>query len=186
MNLLILHASPKKKGGASRFFSRLFRLFLPGVRKKAVSLSSRQDFQRVLELFPGMDMVCLFVPLYVIAFRPMWWNFSSKRRNTVKTILADSGCMCFPITVLLKESKIAPPCICCRRGAKGQESLGAAESESAAGRCSRCWGSSTPSCLESSCFKWRYPFSAPAPFQANCGVPLPSRYSHGFFSTAAC
>ena len=65
MNLLILHASPKKKGGASRFFSRLFRLFLPGVRKKAVSLSSRQDFQRVLELFPGMDMVCLFVPLYV-------------------------------------------------------------------------------------------------------------------------
>lgn len=65
MNLLILNASPKKKGGASRFFSRLFRLFLPGVRKKAVSLSSRQDFQQVLELFPDMDAVCLFVPLYV-------------------------------------------------------------------------------------------------------------------------
>lgn len=27
MNLLILNASPKKKGGASRFFSRLFRLY---------------------------------------------------------------------------------------------------------------------------------------------------------------
>lgn len=65
MNLLIIHASPKKKGGASRFFSRLFRLFLPGVRKKAVSLSSRQDIQQVLELFPNMDAVCLFVPLYV-------------------------------------------------------------------------------------------------------------------------
>ena len=48
MNLLILNASPKKKGGASRFFSRLFRLFLPGTRKKVVSLSSRQDFQKVL------------------------------------------------------------------------------------------------------------------------------------------
>ena len=65
MNLLILHASPKKKGGASRFFSGLFRLFLPGVRKKSVSISRRQDFQRALELFPGMDAVCLFAPLYV-------------------------------------------------------------------------------------------------------------------------
>lgn len=65
MNLLILNASPKKKGGASRFFSGLFRLFLPGVRKKVVSLSCQQDFQRVLELLPGMDVVCLFVPLYV-------------------------------------------------------------------------------------------------------------------------
>lgn len=65
MELLILNASPKKKGGASRFFSRLFRLFLPTVRKKAVSLSNRQDFQPVLELLPDMDAVCLFVPLYV-------------------------------------------------------------------------------------------------------------------------
>ena len=65
MNLLILNASPKKKGGASRFFSGLFRLFLPGIRKKVVSLSCQQDFQRVLELLPGMDVVCLFVPLYV-------------------------------------------------------------------------------------------------------------------------
>ena len=65
MNLLILNASPKKKGGASRFFSGLFRLFLPGIRKKVVSLSCQQDFQRVLELLPGMDVVCLCVPLYV-------------------------------------------------------------------------------------------------------------------------
>ena len=68
MKLLILSASPKKKGGASRFFSRLFRLSLPGVRKKRYPLSSRQDFQRVLELFPGMDVVYLFIPLYVDGF----------------------------------------------------------------------------------------------------------------------
>ena len=65
MKLLILNASPKTKGGASRFFSNVFRLFLPGVQKEAVSLSSRQDFQQVVELFPNMDAVCLFVPLYV-------------------------------------------------------------------------------------------------------------------------
>lgn len=39
-----------------------------GRPKKAVSLSSRQDFQRVLELFPGMDVVYLFIPLYVDGF----------------------------------------------------------------------------------------------------------------------
>ncbi len=65
MKLLILNASPKRKGGASRFFSNLFRLFLPGVQKKSASLSSRQDFQLALELLPDMDAVCLFVPLYV-------------------------------------------------------------------------------------------------------------------------
>lgn len=37
MNLLILNASPRKKGSASRFFSGLFRLFLPGVSKKTDS-----------------------------------------------------------------------------------------------------------------------------------------------------
>ena len=36
MNLLILNASPRTKGSASRFFSGLFRLFLPGVSKKTV------------------------------------------------------------------------------------------------------------------------------------------------------
>ena len=65
MNLLIVQASPKKKGGASRFFSRLLRLFLPGVRKETVSLSARQDFQPILELLPSTEAVCLSVPLYV-------------------------------------------------------------------------------------------------------------------------
>ena len=65
MSVLILNASPKGKNSASRFFSGLFQLFLPGVQKKAVSLSSRQDFQQILELFPGTDVVCFFIPLYV-------------------------------------------------------------------------------------------------------------------------
>lgn len=65
MKLLILNASPKRKGGASRFFSGLLRLSLPGVRKETASLCGRQDFERVLELLPGADAVCISVPLYV-------------------------------------------------------------------------------------------------------------------------
>ena len=34
MKLLILNASPKKRGGASRFFSGILRLFLPDLVKK--------------------------------------------------------------------------------------------------------------------------------------------------------
>ena len=63
MSVLILNASPKGKNSASRFFSGLFQLFLPGVQKKAVSLSSRQDFQQILELFPGADVGCFFTSL---------------------------------------------------------------------------------------------------------------------------
>ena len=65
MNLLIVQASPKKKGGTSRFLARLLRLFLSGVRKKTVSLGARQDFQSVLKLLPSVDAVCISAPLYV-------------------------------------------------------------------------------------------------------------------------
>lgn len=34
MKLLIFNASPKKRGGASQFFSGILRLFLPGLVKK--------------------------------------------------------------------------------------------------------------------------------------------------------
>ena len=34
MKLLILNASPKRRGGASQFFSGILRLFLPGLVKK--------------------------------------------------------------------------------------------------------------------------------------------------------
>src|SRR5699024_7019993 len=40
MKLLILNASPKKRGGASQFFSGILRLFLPSLVKKTVPLRS--------------------------------------------------------------------------------------------------------------------------------------------------
>lgn len=65
MNLLILHASPKKRGGASRFVSGLFRLFLPGASAKTAALRGRQDFERALVYMADADAVCLSFPLYV-------------------------------------------------------------------------------------------------------------------------
>lgn len=46
MKLLIFNASPKKRGGASQFFSGILRLFLPGLVKKTVPLRSRKDFDQ--------------------------------------------------------------------------------------------------------------------------------------------
>ena len=85
MDLLIINASPRKKGSASRFFSRLFQLFLPGVRKKTVSLSCRQDFPQILELFPDMDAVCLFTPLYVDSLPSHAMEFLMQAENYCKS-----------------------------------------------------------------------------------------------------
>lgn len=120
MKLLILSASPKKKGGASRFFSRLFRLFLPGVRKKVVSLSSRRDFQQVLELFLDIDAVCLFVPLYVDGLPSHVVEFLNQAESYCKKpSLPVPVVRRFPTMALSRENKTVPRYICCRRGAKG-------------------------------------------------------------------
>ena len=65
MKILIIHASPKKKGRASRFFSTLFTMFLPGVSKMVIPLRRRQDFAQALSHLAGTDTVCLSFPLYV-------------------------------------------------------------------------------------------------------------------------
>lgn len=65
MKLLLINASPKKKGGASRFFTGFLRLFLPGVQQETVSLRGRPDFETVLANMKDADGVCLSFPLYV-------------------------------------------------------------------------------------------------------------------------
>ena len=65
MKLLILNASPKKRGGASQFFSGILRLFLPGLVKKTVPLRSRKDFDHALSQLGSADAVCISFPLYV-------------------------------------------------------------------------------------------------------------------------
>lgn len=145
MNLLIVQASPKKKGGASRFFSRLLRLFLPGVRKETVSLSARQDFQPILELLPSTEAVCLSVPLYVDGLPSHVVEFLGR---------AEAYCQSHPCRFQLYA-------LCNNGFVEGKQNLPAlrmlqawcektgmpwgAELGSAAGSCSRCWGSFTPS-----------------------------------------
>ena len=65
MDLLLINASPKNKGGTSRFFSGMLRLYIPGVRKTTASLCRRQDFQNTLQAILNADCVCFSFPLYV-------------------------------------------------------------------------------------------------------------------------
>ena len=65
MKLLILNASPKRRGGASQFFSGILRLFLPGLVKKTIPLRSRKDFDHALSQLGSADAVCISSPLYV-------------------------------------------------------------------------------------------------------------------------
>ena len=65
MNLLLLTASPKKKGGASRLFARLLRGMLWGHRVTVCPLSGRSDFAAALAGMAQSDGVCLSFPLYV-------------------------------------------------------------------------------------------------------------------------
>lgn len=67
MNILIINASPKKRGGASRYFSRVLRLFLPGKSVRVEDLRGRGDFKRVLAAMADCDAAALSLPLYVDA-----------------------------------------------------------------------------------------------------------------------
>ena len=187
MNLLILNASPKKKGGASRFFSRLFRLFLPGVRKKAVSLSSRQDFQQVLELFPDMDAVCLFVPLYVDGLPSHVVEFLIQAEEILQKPSLPVPVVC-AFQQRLCRGKTKPPRPAYASGVvrKGRNHLGRRNRNRRRGDAPGTGDRLPHPDWNHSASNGVILFSAPVLFQADCGVPLPSRYSHGFFSTAAC
>ena len=79
MKLLILNASPKKRGGASRFFSGILRLFLPDLVKKTVPLRSRKDFDHALLCGAGKTLTMRFPSWaartpYVSLSRFMWMD----------------------------------------------------------------------------------------------------------------
>lgn len=65
MNILILNASPKRKGGASRFFSKLMKLMLLGCNITTCDVRGRSDYEKALSLLDGADAVFISSPLYV-------------------------------------------------------------------------------------------------------------------------
>ena len=70
--LLILVCSPKRRGGASGFFARLLRLFLPGRGVVCLPLRSRADFPAALDALKEAGALCFSLPLYTV-WRRRWW-----------------------------------------------------------------------------------------------------------------
>lgn len=65
MNVLIINASPKRKGGASRFFSRLLKLMLWGCKVTVCDVRGHGDYEKALSLLADADAVVISSPLYV-------------------------------------------------------------------------------------------------------------------------
>jgi hypothetical protein len=65
MNILVINGSPKKKGGASAFFSKVlcFMLFPQKIMSKTVGVS--RNYENVFTDLKSADMVIISVPLYV-------------------------------------------------------------------------------------------------------------------------
>jgi multimeric flavodoxin WrbA len=65
MNILLINGSPKKKGGASAFFSKVlgFMLFPQRVMSKTIGVS--RNYENIFTYLKSMDTVILSVPLYV-------------------------------------------------------------------------------------------------------------------------
>jgi hypothetical protein len=65
MNILVINGSPKKKGGASAFFSKIlcFMLFPRKIISKTIGVS--RNFENVFTDLKSVDIVIISVPLYV-------------------------------------------------------------------------------------------------------------------------
>ncbi len=65
MNVLILVASPKRRGGASRLFASVLRLFLAGCHVTTLPLRGPGDDAAAMEAIKKADAVVLAAPLYL-------------------------------------------------------------------------------------------------------------------------
>jgi hypothetical protein len=65
MNILVINGSPKKKGGASAFFSKVlcFMLFSQKVVSKTIGAS--RNYENIFTSLKNADIVIISVPLYV-------------------------------------------------------------------------------------------------------------------------
>jgi len=65
MNILILNGSPKKRGGASKYFSGVLKRMLIGCDSTEYSIRNTQDYRDVFKCMETSDAIVLSVPIYV-------------------------------------------------------------------------------------------------------------------------
>jgi hypothetical protein len=65
MNVTIINASPKKKGGASAFFAKVLRCMLFPHKVITKSIGVSRNYEDIFETIKTVDSVVISVPLYV-------------------------------------------------------------------------------------------------------------------------
>jgi hypothetical protein len=65
MNILVINGSPKKKGGASAFFSKVLGFMLLPQKVVSKTIGMSRNYENVFADLRAMDTVILSVPLYV-------------------------------------------------------------------------------------------------------------------------
>jgi multimeric flavodoxin WrbA len=65
MNILIINGSPKKKGGASAFFSKVLGFMLSPQKVMSKTIGVSQNYENIFTDLKIMDVVIISVPLYV-------------------------------------------------------------------------------------------------------------------------
>lgn len=64
MNILILNASPKIKGGASRYFGKILKGMLVGCKVTTAELRNKNDILKAIPLLKDIDRLIISAPLY--------------------------------------------------------------------------------------------------------------------------
>jgi hypothetical protein len=75
MNILIINGSPKKKGGASTFFTKVLSLMLFPKRIKYKALGLSKNYESIFTELQTTDVVIFSVPLYVDSIPSHMINF---------------------------------------------------------------------------------------------------------------
>lgn len=84
MNILIINASPKKKGGDTRWFSKILKCFLSGNKVTVYDVCSTDRIPAALELMKHTDAVVFSAPLYVDAVPGHFVEFLIQAENFCK------------------------------------------------------------------------------------------------------
>ena len=124
--------------------------------------------------------------LWWIAFRPCSGISHPSGRILQKSSLPFPVVCIFQQRLLSRENKIDPPCICFRHGAKGRGSFGGGGIGIGGGTMLQVLGIVYPILIGIILLQMALSFFSTGTVSGELWRSLLSRYSYGFFSTAAC